>query len=156
MGVDAKIHLNSEFKLGHVVEYLKYTGAESVAVLACDDRFDHFTITFEIFGELRTLFFHNNLGIFGSHLASLGQWGHYEEILKPIVQAFGGIYIPNDCTEENIEVFEDRNAGASAYNDCNALFVHKWALARGLVDDSRAEDIAEAQEQFKKVHGSIK
>lgn len=36
MGVDAKIHVNSEFKLKHVVEYLKYLSAVDVTVRAGD------------------------------------------------------------------------------------------------------------------------
>jgi len=143
MGIDVDGHVNPEFNASHVQDHLISVGAENVEMEWPLDRTpDYFVIKFKYKGEQRLLHFHCNLGIFKSHKISLGAWGYAEEVIKGILEKFGGLFVPNDCSDDAV-IYDQ-----AQYNTGNALFVHKWALAHGYIDDSRVEDIQKAGEIF--------
>jgi len=148
MGIDVNVHMNPEFNAKHVVNHLEGVGAKEVELSwPLDFEPDYFTIAFTWGDEDRVLHFHCNLGIFKSHKLSVGAWGSAEEIMEGIVEKFGGVFVPNDC-EDNAVIYDQ-----AQYNTGNGLFVHKWALAHGYIEDSRVEDIVEARRIFKEKIG---
>lgn len=147
MGIDVKGHINRDFEPRMVQDFLYHLGAKQVSTESTVD-YINFFIEFE--NETRAMMFHWGLGLFGSNLVTMGKDpdGVADGIISKMVEAFSGIYIPNDCEEEGIEIFTDTNSSDAAYNNCNALFVHKWAISNGYIQGSTIEDMTEAKEKF--------
>ena len=144
MGIDVNVHMNPEFDAKHVEDHLKSIGATDVELrLGISGEPTYFIIQFKYRDENRVLSFHVNDGIFKSHKLSVSAWGSAEEIMESIAQKFGGVFVPNDCEDGQATVYDQ-----AQYNTNNALFVHKWALAKGYIDGSGESDIVEALKVF--------
>lgn len=151
MGIDAKAHIHPEFSADDVAKFLKATDGVTNVVIGCGSDTTYITISFEYAEEKRMISFFYRLGMFNSNLISIGKWGNGAELLKEIVQTFSGIYIPDDSTEDNIELFCHNNRGGdAAYSETNALFVHKWAIINRKITGSRMSDMILAEDEFNK------
>ena len=143
MGIDVKVHMNPKFGLNDVVEHLKSQGCENIQVNQSTG-YDHFVVIFDHLGNRRMINYMNNLGLFGSPIMLIGKWGNIEDLMESIVQKFGGVFIPDDSTNDS-KIYTE---GMTQYNEGDAVFVLKWALAKGLVSGSTVEDVVEAQKHF--------
>lgn len=155
MGIDVKGHINRDFEPRMVQDFLSHLGAKQVST---ESTIDYIVFRFEYKNDFRQMMFHWGLGLFGSNLVTMGKDpdGCADEIISQMVEAFSGVYIPNDCDEEGIEIFTDTNSSDAAYNNCDALFVHKWAISNGNIQGSTHEDMKEAQHKFEeKILGRI-
>ena len=151
MGIDAKAHIHPEFSADDVAKFLKATDGVTNVIVGSGADTTHITISFEYGEEKRMISFFYRLGMFNSNLISIGKWGNGVELLKEIVQAFSGIYIPDDSTDDNIELFYHNNMGGdAAYSETDALFVHKWGIVNRKIQGSRMSDMILAEDEFNK------
>ena len=146
MSVSTNGHINPEFNLKHVIDFIKATPECEFQNIKYE--IDYSIISFLYKEEQRTMFFHGGLGIFKSNLISLNKWGEGIEIIRDMCEAFGGIYIQDDCSNKNIELFESINTANAFYNEGNASYIHKWGIANRKIEDSTISDITDAESHF--------
>ena len=151
MGIDAKAHIHPEFSADDVAKFLKATDGVTNVVVGSGSDTTYITISFEYGEEKRMISFFYRLGMFNSNLISIGKWGNGVNLLKEIVQAFSGIYIPDDLTHDNVELFYHNNRGGdAAYSETDALFVHKWGIVNRKITGSGIDDMNIAEAAFNK------
>lgn len=148
MSVSTKAHINPTFNVEDVVAFLSAT--DEVSKLDRREGVDstHHVINFFLGDEQRMMHFHYGLGLFGSHLLSIGRWGAGPALVRDIVAAFSGIYIPDDCNEDGIEVFDDRDSCSASYCTAEAIFLLKWGITNRIISKSRTDDVVEAKKEF--------
>lgn len=151
MGVDVNLHLNPEFDVSNVTDYLKHIGCTDVSVKS-NYEIDptYFNIFFTLNEEKRMMHFHHGLGIFNSHKISMGASGCAWEVIDQLAGAFGGIAVPNDCEDGNASVYTDCG---SEFSKGSAIFILKWGLSKGIIHGSSVDDLIKAKEAFDKSMG---
>lgn len=141
MGIDVHGHITNKFGVKEVVEFLASQGLQEVRWESTHSP-GYYVILLVDGKDKRTLHFHTGGGIFGSHLVSLRKWGNAESIVKSVVDQFSGVFVPNDCEAGAVLIDQ------GSYVESESIFVLRWALARGIVEDSSVESVIKASEAF--------
>ncbi len=140
MSVDTKGNIPREFDAERVRDCIQSLGAESVVIR--ETGMPGYTqIMFAYNGDARMVHFHFGHGVFGSNIVSMGCDDDGQTIIRGIVERFSGLFQEADTTDD-MERIE------GAYSESSAIFVLRWAIAKGYVTGSTAEDMAEADRRF--------
>jgi len=154
MGIDVKGHIDSKFEAEDVCDVLVSMGASGVKIEERNSTHTSFhQIYFSYSGQDRVMFFHYGFGLFGSNLISLGKSGCADLIIEEIVHRFSGIYIPNDCEDGNATVYTSE---ASMYSQGEGIFLFKWGIANGHIQDTSVESLIYAKKKFDEMIGRNK
>lgn len=149
MGVDTQAHISKDFDAGMVATFVEKRFDTEVKLINVEGRMmvGYHQLMFNLNGDNRMINFHTGIGIFGSNLVTMGMDEDSKEVMKSLCEQFSGVYIPNDCEDDDgtgAKMFD----GSAAYNEGNAEYLLKWALSNDYIKDSRVKDIEEASRRF--------